>query len=43
MSQEVGNQTIKFIQLIECNMKKIFLAQNAVEKLFPEPFLKSQN
>ena len=32
-----GNQTIKFGQLIEYNMK------NVVEKLFPDPSLKNQN
>ena len=41
------NQTKKFDQLIEYNMGSIFLkinhAQNLVEKLVPDPFLKNQN
>ena len=37
---------MKFGQLIEYNMRYFFLkhhAQNMVEKLFPDPFLKNQN
>ena len=37
---------MKFGQLIEYNMRKIFLknhTQNVVDKLFPDSFLKSQN
>ena len=38
---------MKFGQLIECNMRNIFLektcgGENAVEKLFPDPFLKNK-
>ena len=42
-----GNQAMKFGQLIECNMRNIFVkknhTQNVLEKLFPEPYLKTQN
>ena len=37
---------MKFGQSIEYNMRNIFLknhAQNVVEKLFPDPFLKNQS
>ena len=37
------NQKMQFGQLIECNMRYIFLEnhiKNMVEKLFPDPFLK---
>ena len=37
---------MKFGQLIEYNMRNIFLkdhAQNMMEELFPYPYLKSQN
>ena len=40
------NQAMKFGQLIECNMRNIFLknhTQNIVEKLFRKPFIKNQN
>ena len=40
------NQTMKFDQLIKHNMTRFFLkncTQNRVEKLFPDPFLKTQN
>ena len=40
------NQTIKFDQLIEYNMRNIFLenyTQNAVEKLVLDPFIKNKN
>ena len=45
-SKSKGNQTMKFGQLIDYNMRNIFLknhTQNVVEKPFPEPFLKNQN
>ena len=45
-SRSKGNQTMKYGQLIEYNMRNIFLkihAQNVVEKLFTDPFLKNQN
>ena len=45
-SRGKGNQTIKFGQLIECNMRNIFLEKsytNVVEKLVPNPFLESKN
>ena len=41
-----GNQTMKFGQLIQCDMETLFLkkhTQNVMEKLFPDPFLKNQN
>ena len=42
-----SNQTMKFGQLIEYNMKNIFFlkshTKNVVEKLLPDPFLKNQN
>ena len=41
-----GNQAMKFGQLIDYNMRNIFLkndTQNMVEKVFPDSFLKSQN
>ena len=37
---------MNFGQLIECNMRNIFLenhTQNVVEKLVPDHFLKNQN
>ena len=50
ISRSKDNQAMKFGQLIEYNMRNIFLeiflkihTQNAVEKLFPDPFLKNQN
>ena len=46
MSRGKGNQTMKFDQLMDYNMRNIFLGksytQNWVEKLFPDPFLKNQ-
>ena len=45
-SRSKANQAMKIGQLIEYNMKNIFLenhTQNVVEKLFTEPFLKYQN
>ena len=44
ISRRKSNQTMKFGQLIECNMRNIFLenhAQNVVEKIVPDPFLKN--
>ena len=41
-----GNQAMKFGQLIDYNMRNIFLkndTQNMAEKVFPDSFLKSQN
>ena len=41
-----ANQVMKFGQLIECNIETFFLknhAQNVMEKLFPDAFLKTQN
>ena len=37
---------MKFVQIIECNIRNIFLkkqTQNVVEKLFPDPFLNNKN
>ena len=42
--EKKGNQTMKFSQLIECNMRNIIVknyTQNVVEKLVPGPFLKN--
>ena len=44
ISRSKGNQTMKFGQLIECNMRTIFLEKpytNVMEKLVPDPFLKN--
>ena len=44
ISRSKNNQTMKFGQLIECNMKNVFFekhAQNVVEKLVPDPFLEN--
>ena len=41
-----GNQTMKFVQLIVYNMRKIFLKKsytNVVEKRFLDPFPKHKN
>ena len=46
ISRSKENEVMKFRQLIEYNMRKVFLKnyrQNVVEKLFPDPFPKSQN
>ena len=46
ISGSKDNQTMKSGQFIEYNTRKIFLknhAQNLVEKLFRDTFLKSQN
>ena len=45
-SKGKGNQALEFGQLIEYNLKNIFLEKSYakwVEKLFPEPFAKRQN
>ena len=45
-SRSKDNQKMKLGQLTEYNMRNIFLksyTQNAVEKLFPDAFLKTQN
>ena len=34
---------MKFGQVIEYNMRNIFLEKSVVVKLFPDPFLKNQN
>ena len=44
ISRGKSNQTMKFGQLIECNMRNMFLkhhAQNMVDKLVADPFLKN--
>ena len=44
ISRSKGNQTMKFVQLIEYNMRNIFLEknlQNVVEKLVQDPFLEN--
>ena len=46
ISGSKGNQTLKFGQLIEYNMRNVFVknhTQNVLEKLFPDPYLKNQN
>ena len=47
ISRSKSNQTMKFSQLIEFNMRNIFFkknrAQSVVEKLFPDIFQKNQN
>ena len=46
ISRNKSNQAIKFGQLIEYDMRSIFLknhTQNVAEKLLPGPFLKNQN
>ena len=46
ISRSKGQQIIKFGQLIEYNMRNIFIEkykQNVVEKLFRDPFLKNHN
>ena len=45
ISRSKGNQTMKYGQLTEYNMRNIFFenhSQNVMEKLFPDPFLKNQ-
>ena len=48
ISRSKGNQTMKFGQTIEYNMRNIFVihknhTQNALKKLFRDPYLKFQN
>ena len=46
MSRSKGNQTIKFGQLIEYNIRNIYLknyTQNVVEKVLLDPFLFKKN
>ena len=46
ISRSKDNQTMKFGQLIEYNMRKILLknhTQNVLEKLFSDIYLKYQN
>ena len=43
ISRSKGNQTIKFRQLIEYNILLQNHAQNVLEKLFPDPYLKYRN
>ena len=46
ISKSKGNQTMKFGQLVENNIRKIFLKnyeQNEVDKLVPDSFIKDQN
>ena len=46
ISRSKDNQTIKFGQLIEYNMRTVFLknhVQNMLEKLVADPFIKNQN
>ena len=46
ISRRKGNQTMKFGQVIEYDMKNIFIEKsytNSVEKLFPDPYLKNEN
>ena len=41
-----GNQAMTFGQLIEYNLRNIFVEKsytNALQKLFPDPYLKYQN
>ena len=46
ISRSKGNPAMKFGQLIEYNIRNIFVenhSQNVLEKLFPDPYLKNQN
>ena len=47
MSSSKDNQTKKVSQLIECNIRNIFMKKNnmqiVVEKLFADLFLKNKN
>ena len=46
VSRSKSNQTTKFGQLVEYNMRNIFVenhTQNVLEKLFPDPYVKYQN
>ena len=45
MSRSKGNQTMKLGQLIECNMRNVFLEKsctNCSGETSPRPFLKNQ-
>ena len=46
ISRSKDNKIMKFDQIIEYNMRIFFLTnhtQNVVEKLFPDPFLKTKH
>ena len=46
ISRDKSNQTMKFADLMEYNMKNIFFkdhTRNVVKKLVPDHFLKNQN
>ena len=46
ISRSKGNQTLKFGQLIEYNMRNIFAEKSYTKysyMLFPDPYLKNQN
>ena len=46
ISRSKGNQTMKFGQLKECNMRNIFLEKSYTKyggETSPRPFLKNQN
>ena len=48
ISRSKGNQPVNFRQLIEYNMRNIFLEKsytthNVVEKLISDPFIKNEN
>ena len=45
-SRSKVNETMSFGQLVEYNMRNIFLEKsytNVMEKLVPDPFIKNQN
>ena len=46
ISRSKSNQAMKFGQLIEYNVRSMFVknhTQNALGRLFPDPYLKKQN
>ena len=46
ISRNKGNQAMKFVHLIQYNMRNIFVenhTQKVIRKLFPNPHLKYQN
>ena len=46
ISRRKGNPTMKFGQLIECNIRNIYLEKSCTkcgEKQVPNPFIKNQN
>ena len=43
ISRSKGNQTLRFGQLIENNMRNISRDMRKYEKLFASPFLKNKN